>query len=736
MCGRARAREREREHEPLHRPPHRPPQVSAPLWAPPTRADVRCALLWRGFSSCTRSAAAAHRAPPQLPRMRARGAYLGDTEELVKVGLGALLRHVVHLGSRLAGWGAPCKPVEAFVDSVAFDEFAQTFIPKTFRVVSLREFSRPESSSRGGPLAGSSVGGTVERVRMGEATAGDSGGEGQGGSHSVQVVCARSGQLLATASLPTPCSWDEARRMLVGAVRRGDEALDFRFSYVTASLALSSESSWALCTALWQSKGARAARTLTVEPSAANGGDHAAENAGTTAHAAGADRAAPSPHQGAPQAPAPEGSWPRDRDEAPCASTLLASPSPLGKRVEPPSTPPVCPAADSICSPLSRLGDFGYLFERHVSFDADVAGGVQHQAAPAKLVGLKPLPSGQGDVQSTSRCSTGSVPPPTLSAVTAVPASPATEHMPPPTPLDRLVDAAGDGDQEGLAAIQVSCSDLATGEKLAIKISFGAADPFEEMRTALSRAIEAGVARRVASLHFASPSGGIFDLDSESSWKLCKGLAAASGHPTALQLLVTCGECESDSVKRDSIEAKDESVRLASEQICREMRQTPWYTQLEREMQKSGITSAQARLLEQQYRCVHSQRQHFQQQQPPPAAQLLPPEATGSSVAPDLPAEEMQRLEDIRAQMRRMTGALGPSGARDRALLQPLPRSRKPFQPRQEGDDMHGTQVKGAPGSGEKPHWSSGVTPDLPAEEMQRLEDIRAQMRRMINSLG
>ena len=137
MCGRARAREREREHEPLHRPPHRPPQVSAPLWAPPTRADVRCALLWRGFSSCTRSAAAAHRAPPQLPRMRARGAYLGDTEELVKVGLGALLRHVVHLGSRLAGWGAPCKPVEAFVDSVAFDEFAQTFIPKTFRVVPL-----------------------------------------------------------------------------------------------------------------------------------------------------------------------------------------------------------------------------------------------------------------------------------------------------------------------------------------------------------------------------------------------------------------------------------------------------------------------------------------------------------------------------------------------------------------------------------------------------------------------
>ena len=60
----------------------------------------------------------------------------------------------------------------------------------------------------------------------------------------------------------------------------------------------------------------------------------------------------------------------------------------------------------------------------------------------------------------------------------------------------------------------------------------------------------------------------------------------------------------------------------------------------------------------------------------------------------------------------------------------------KPFQPRQEGDDMHGTQVKGAPGSGEKPHWSSGVTPDLPAEEMQRLEDIRAQMRSMMSSLG
>ena len=40
-----------------------------------------------------------------------------------------------------------------------------------------------------------------------------------------------------------------------------------------------------LCTALWKSKGARAAKTLTVEPSAANGGDDAVGHAGTIAAA-------------------------------------------------------------------------------------------------------------------------------------------------------------------------------------------------------------------------------------------------------------------------------------------------------------------------------------------------------------------------------------------------------------------------------------------------------------------
>ena len=123
--------------------------------------------------------------------------------------------------------------------------------------------------------------------------------------------------------------------------------------------------------------------------------------------------------------------------------------------------------------------------------------------------------------------------------------------------------------------------------------------------------------------------------------------------------------------------------------------------------------------------------------------------ATGSSVAADLPADEMLRLKDIRAQMRRMTGALGPSddsarrgsgeggaceGACLQRQLQPLPASRKPFQPRQQGRGTY--EAQGMPSSAEKAPCIRSVTPDLPAEEMQRLEDIRTQMRSMMNALG
>jgi hypothetical protein len=594
---------------------------------------------------------------------------------------------------------------------------------------------------------------------MGAATVEDA---AQGGSDvapaddlHVQVVCALSGQLLARATLATPTSWAQARRSLVGAMAlrchgphalqdgtgaatAGTEApaLQFRFSYVTSSLALSSESSWALCTALWKSKGADAAKVLTVTRAASPGadGDGAAdaETLSAEVHAlASADCAVLSPQEGAPQAPMPR-------------ETIASQPASASAPDMLPSSPPACPVTSSICSPLSRLGDFGSLFEHHVSFDPDVPQQREEQRA-----GTTSLPHRNGQKQRSGALLPILKPP----AVTAAPATPTTGLEPPPSLLNRGPASLAEVSDESVACpaeIQVLCSDPETGQKLTKAMSVGAADSFQDVHSVLSSAIEASVSRRVASLHFASPSGGLFDLDSESSWKFCKGLAAASGHPTSIQLLAVCGAFVS-AVTRENIEEKEEVVRLASEKISREIRKTPWYTALEKEMQQPSANPGPVRLLEEQYRCFRSpQRQSHSRQQPPETQYSSPaPIATGSSVAADLPAEELLRLKDIRAQMRRMTGALGPSddsarrgsgeggaceGAHMQRHLQPLPASRKPFQPRQQGRGSY--EAQGMPGSAEKPPCIRSVTPDLPAEEMQRLEDIRTQMCIMMNALG
>ena len=564
----------------------------------------------------------------------------------------------------------------------------------------------------------------------------------QGGSDHVQVVCALSGQLLATATLATPSSWAQARRSLVGALQGASQdgtvaatagteahAIQFRFSYVTSSLALSSESSWALCTALWKSKGANAAKVLTVTR------DGAAD-AGTLSAAvralAGENGEVLSPQEEAPQAPMPPET----------TSSHFASPSAPDML---PSSPPACPIASSICSPLSRLGDFGSLFEHHVSFDPDVPQQREEQRA-----GTTSLPQSHGQKQWRSSALLPILEPP---AVTAAPATSTTAQEPPPSLLDLRPSSLAEVSDAGVACpaeIQVSCCDLETGQNLTKAISVGAADSFRDVHWVLSSAIETSVSGRVASLHFASPSGGLFDLDSESSWKFCKGLAAASGHPTLIKLLAVCGASVS-AVTRETIEAKEEVVRLASEKISREIRKTPWYTALKKEMQQSSENTGPVRLLEEHYRCFRSPQRHSHSRQQPPETQhsSRAPMATGSSVAPDLPAEEVLRLKDIRAQMRRMTGALGPSddsarrgsgeggaceGACLQRQLQPLPASRKPFQPRQQGRGTY--EAQGMPGSAEKAPCIRSVTPDLPAEEMQRLEDIRTQMRSMMNALG
>ena len=585
---------------------------------------------------------------------------------------------------------------------------------------------------------------------MGAATVEDA---AKGGSDQVQVVCALSGKLIVTAKLATTTTWEQARRSLLGAMAlrchtealqdvtgaatAGTEtpALQFRFSYVTSSLALSSESSWALCTALWKSKGADAAKVLTVTRAASLGadGDGAAdaEKLSAAVHAlAGADRAVLSPQEGAPQAPMP-------RETITSHHAYVSAPDML------PSSPPACPVTSSICSPLSRLGDFGSLFEHHVSFDPDVPQQREEQR------GTTSPPQGNGQKQRSGALLPILKPP----AVTAAPATPTTGQEPPPSLLDRRPSSlaeVSDGSVACPGEIQVSCSDPETGQNLTKAMSVRAADSFQDVHSVLSSAIEASVSRRVASLHFASPSGGLFDLDSESSWKFCKGLAAASGHPTSIQLLAVCGAFVS-AVTRENIEEKEEVVRLASEKISREIRKTPWYTALEKEMQQPSANPGPVRLLEEQYRCFRSPQRQSQSRQQPPETQYSSPAhmATGSSVAADLPADEMLRLKDIRAQMRRMTGALRPSddsarresgeggacdGARVQRHLQPLPASRKPFQPRQQGRGSY--EAQGMPSSAEKAPCIRSVTPDLPAEEMQRLEDIRTQMRSMMNALG